>query len=311
MAPGPRRSRCAGDCGSRSRCAPDCRRGSRWPRAGPRGGRAGRSACWPRSAWRPRAARTSASISGSRWLYVPTGPEILPVPTSSTACREARPATIDLEGPTGDLQPERHRFGVDRVGPAHHRGVRLGPGAGDQHRDQPVAVGQELDASRPQLEGEPSVDDVAAGQSEVEIAALRPDRLGDLADERDDVVVGRPLDLGDPLDVDRRTRLERLEGGSRDETPGGLRSSDRELDPQHLLEPGGLRPDAAHLGEGIASDQRPAPMSAASTSWSMPMSRRRWSPSNETRSAAASAWRRAASRSGPPPTIVRIRPPPV
>ena len=36
------------------------------------------------------------------------------------------------------------------------------------------------------------------------IATLRPDRLGDLADEGDDVVVGRPLDLGDPLDVDPR-----------------------------------------------------------------------------------------------------------
>ena len=35
--------------------------------------------------WRPRAASTSASMSGPRWLYVPTGPEILPVPISSTA----------------------------------------------------------------------------------------------------------------------------------------------------------------------------------------------------------------------------------
>ena len=57
------------------------------------------SAAW-RSRWtiwveigsrcRPRSASTSSSRSGSRWLYVPTGPEILPVATSSTAAASRR-----------------------------------------------------------------------------------------------------------------------------------------------------------------------------------------------------------------------------
>ena len=76
------------------------------------------------SACSPSEARTSASIDGSRWLYVPTGPEILPVPISSTAAASRRAAAIELEGPAGELEAERRRLGVDRVGPAHHHRVR-------------------------------------------------------------------------------------------------------------------------------------------------------------------------------------------
>ena len=43
--------------------------------------------------------------------------------------REPRPAAIDLERPAGELEAERGRLGMDRVGAAHHHGVRLGPGA--------------------------------------------------------------------------------------------------------------------------------------------------------------------------------------
>src|SRR5688572_25668032 len=35
---------------------------------------------------------------------------------------EAAAAPVDLERPAGELQPERDRLGVDRVGPAHHHG---------------------------------------------------------------------------------------------------------------------------------------------------------------------------------------------
>ena len=156
------------------------------------------------SAWSPSSARTSASTSGPRWLYVPTGPEILPVAISSTRLGEAAPAAIDLERPAGELEPERGRLGVDGVGPAHHQRVRLAPGAGDQRRQEAVAVAEEELAGVAELERERRVDDVAARQPEVEVAALRPDGLGDLADEGDDVVVGRLLDLGDPLGIDAR-----------------------------------------------------------------------------------------------------------
>jgi hypothetical protein len=87
-APVPRRSRCAGGCGPRSRIA----------RASPRDGDRREERGVPVALDDLRAHRvdvqaqggeTSASRSGSRWLYVPTGPEILPVPISSTAARGA------------------------------------------------------------------------------------------------------------------------------------------------------------------------------------------------------------------------------
>ena len=147
----------------------------------------------------------------SRWLYVPTGPEILPVPISSTAAASrVRPRS------TSNAQPAS--FSPSVVGSAWTQWVRpiimvsaSARARGDERREQPVAVAQEPLAGRAQLERQAGVDDVAAGQAEMEVAALGADRLGDLADERDDVVVGRPLDLGDPVDVDAGARLERRE----------------------------------------------------------------------------------------------------
>ena len=92
-----------------------------------------------------------------------------------------------------------------------------------ERRQQAVAVAQEEPAGVAELEREGRVDDVAARQPEMEVAALRPDGLGDLADEGDDVVVGGLLDLGDPLGIDRRARLdrrERLRRGRRRGPPG-------------------------------------------------------------------------------------------
>ncbi len=110
-----------------------------------------------------------------------------------------------------------------------------------------------------QLESQSSVDDVAAREAEVEVAAVRADRLGDLTDERDDVMVGRQLDLGDPIDVDRRPRRDRLVRRRRDETASDLGSGDGELDPQHLLPARLVRPDGAHLGQRVAPDHAGAP----------------------------------------------------
>ena len=172
---------------------------------------------------------------------------------------QARPAAVDLERPAGELEAERGRLGVDRVGPAHHRRVGLGAGAGDERGDEPVGVGQQERAGGAQLEREPGVDDVAAGQAEVEVAALRPDRLGDLGHERDDVVVGRPLDLGDPLDVDRARASRSPRAPSAGTRPRrGLGAGDRELDPEHRLEARLLGPDRAHLGQRVAPDHRRA-----------------------------------------------------
>ena len=220
---------------------------------------------------------------------------------------QAGPAAVDLERPAGELEPERRRLGMDGVGPAHHRRVGLRPGPGDQRHEETIGIGQQPIAGLPQLERESGIHDVAAGQPEVQVAALRPDRLGDLRHERDDVVVGRPLDLGDAVDIDPGALLDRSQRGGRHETPRGLGAGNGDLDAEHLLEPGAIRPRGPHLGQRVAADHRAPP----GTRTSAAMSWRRWLPSNVTASAARSAASRAAPRSGPRPTIVTTRPPAV
>ncbi len=62
---------------------------------------------------------------------------------------------------------------MDRVGPAHHQGGGLGPGPGDEDGDEPVTVAEEEVAGRAELEGQGEIEDVAARQPEVEVAASR------------------------------------------------------------------------------------------------------------------------------------------
>ena len=52
--------------------------------------------------------------------------------------RQTRPAAIDFERPTRELETHRRRFGMHRVGPTHHRRVGFRPGAGDERGDEPV-----------------------------------------------------------------------------------------------------------------------------------------------------------------------------
>ena len=218
---------------------------------------------------------------------------------------QALPVAVELEGPARELQAERRRLGVDAVGAAHHQRGAVLAGAGDDRRHGRVEVRQEPLARRAQLEGQGGVDDIAAGQAQVQVAARRADRLGDLADEGDDVVIGGALDLGDAGHVDARRGLERGEGVAGDEAPSGLRPGHRQLDQQHRLEAGLVRPQGAHLRQRVARDHRPTPAATR------PMSRRRWAPANVTWPAAAYAASAAAARSRPRPTTVRTRPPAV
>ena len=149
---------------------------------------------------------------------------------------------------------------MDRVRAAHHQRVGFRACARDQRMQQRVDVVEQPLARGAELERERGVEDVAAGEAEMQVSTVGADRLGDLADERDHVVVRRPLDLGDPLHVDGRPLLDRGEGVR----PGisaapGLGAGDGDLDAEHVLEAGRLGPDRAHLGQRVAAGSRGGP----------------------------------------------------
>ena len=98
---------------------------------------------------------------------------------------------------------------------------------------------------------------------EVQVAARRADRLGDLADERDDVVVGGPLDLGDPPDVDPARASIAARASVGDEAAGRLDAGDRQLDPQHGLEAGLRRSRSRPSRAGCSAGSCRGPARAA------------------------------------------------
>ena len=117
------------------------------------------------------------------------------------------------------------------------------------------------------LQGQAGVDDIAAGQAVVEVAALLADRLGDLGDEGDDVVVGRALQLVDALDVDPGPGLDDVDGsgaGCRPARPAraSTASSTRSMCSKRLL----LGPQRRHLGQRVALDHA-SPRGLGRRSW--------------------------------------------
>ena len=150
---------------------------------------AARNAAW-RSRWTicvltgsaasPSSASASASTSGGRCEYVPTGPESFPVARSAEAAAQARAIAVELERPGRELEPERDRLGVDAVRASHLERAGVLSGASDEDLDEAVERSEDEVRGRAALERECRVHDVAARQAEVEVAALLPDRLGDL-----------------------------------------------------------------------------------------------------------------------------------
>ncbi len=108
---------------------------------------------------------------------------------------QAGTVTVELEGPRGQLQPERQRLGVDTVGAAHLQRAGVLARPGHDGADGSIEALQDEVGGGATLQGQAGVDDIGAGQAVVQEAAFVAHRLGDLGDEGDHVVVGRQLQL--------------------------------------------------------------------------------------------------------------------
>ncbi len=168
---------------------------------------------------------------------------------------------LELGVEAGQLEAEGGRLGVDAVAAADgRRGLVLERPAlqGGQHQ---VDVFQQQVGRAAQLHRQGGVVDVRRGHALVQEPRLRPDDLGDVGQEGDDVVLGLALDLVDALDVEDGVSAalpDRLGGQLGDHAQlrhgvGGVR-----LDLEHDAEPGLRRPDLRGFGPGIAGDHGPS-----------------------------------------------------
>ena len=136
----------------------------------------------------------------------------------------------------------------------------------------------------------------------MEVAAVRPDGLRDLADERDDVVVGgraRSRRCAPDRRVARSSIAASASGGT--SPRAAWARADGDLDAEHLLEPRPLGPDGAHLRRACSGGSRERLRRGTLRGGAAPMSRRRCMPCHEIASAARSAARARRGEVAPAP----------
>ncbi len=143
------------------------------------------------------------------------------------------------------------------MGATDHRHVRVLPRAQGQSSDQPVHPHEELVGGADEQHREARVEDVARGHSTVEPAGRLAGELLDVGQERDHVVVGRPLDLEDRVGVDRELLLAQRCGRSRGDDARffhGLAGGKLDLEP--CLEARAIRPQLEEVRRGVPWNHR-------------------------------------------------------
>ena len=117
-----------------------------------------------------------------------------------------------------------------------------------------------------ELHGEAGVEHVGRGHALVHEARVRPDELGEMGEEGDDVVLGHALDLVDARHVEGDVPgllPDRLGAFLRDHADLGQRVAGMRLDLEPDAEPRLRLPDLDHRGAGIAGDHRANSLKAA------------------------------------------------
>ena len=176
-------------------------------------------------------------------------------PHSGHSPLDPRSVAVESERPPGELQPECRRLGMDAVRAAHAERVPMLLGPVDDGAKRAIEPFENEGPGVLDGEGEGRVEHVGRRQAEVEPAPVLAQRPGNGVDERGDVVVRLPLELGH---ASGRRRLRH-----RPDARGGVSGHDaelapalecRELDLEHPGELRFVRPDLGHGGTGVASD---------------------------------------------------------
>ena len=251
---------------------------------------------------------------GSRWLYVPTGPEILPVSISSTAAARRRRPRSSSNAQPASLNPAssapRGPSGCDPSSPCRPR-----PGRGSRSRRAGGPVERAI-ARRRRAAGAPgpcrrrrcwSARSAGSGPP------ARPISATWLTKAMTSWSVVRSISAMRSTSMRARVAM-RGEGIGRDLAPSRLGAGHGQLHAEHRLEAGGVGPERAHLGERVARDHRVSTAAAGgccAACRDADVVAALQAVRAGSRSAAREAASAAASTSGPRPTTVRTRPPAV
>jgi hypothetical protein len=159
----------------------------------------------------------------------------------------------------GELQPERHRLGVNGMGAADGRRHFVLEGAPFQRRQNLVDIRDQDIRGAAELHIEASVEHVGRSHALMHEARFGADDFGQMGEERDHVVMGFALDFVDPRDVERRVFSlgpDRLRGFLGDHAEFSLRIRRMRFDLEPDLEAGLWLPNGSHFRTGVAGDHR-------------------------------------------------------
>ncbi len=173
-------------------------------------------------------------------------------------CDQPLAAAHELRVRLRQLEPERHRLGMNAMAAADRRCVLVLLGAVLERGEQQVEIFDQDVARASELYAERGVEHVGTGHALVHETRFVTDLLGHPGQESDDVVLGHRLDCIDRFDIDCRLGLppvpQRLRGALRDHAEFAQFISRVSLD----FEPDAVArlglPDRGHRGAGVAGD---------------------------------------------------------
>ena len=170
---------------------------------------------------------------------------------------QAQLAALELRIGLGELEAEGGGLRMDAVRAADGRRHLVLDGPALDGGQKLVEIAQQQVRGAGELHVEGGVEHIRGGHALVDEARLRPDDLGEMREEGDDVVLDLALDGIDPLHVEGRLRalLPDLLGRLlRHDAEIGKRRGGMGLDLEPDAELGFRRPDGHHLGTAVTGD---------------------------------------------------------